>query len=51
MSEMASQLATSRFFAEPFVQAQIKENINAPRHSLSRGESNGHWCIPLTKDQ
>ena len=38
-------------FAQPFVQAQIKENIKAPRHWLSWGESSGDWWIPLTKGQ
>ena len=32
MSAMAPQIAASRWFAQPFVQAQIKENIKAPRH-------------------
>ena len=36
-------------FAQPFVQAQIKENIKAPHHWPLWGESTGHLCIPLTK--
>ena len=34
---------------KPFVQAQIKENIKAPRHWPLWGESTGHRWIPLTK--
>ena len=36
---------------QPFVQAQIKENIKAPRHWPLWGESTGDRRIPLTKDQ
>ena len=32
MSAMASRLSASRLSVQPFVQAQIKENIKAPRH-------------------
>ena len=38
-------------FAQPFVQAQIKENIKAPRHRHLWGESTGDRWIPLTKGQ
>ena len=40
----------SRLFALPFVEPQIKENINAPRHWPLWGESTAadRW-IPLTK--
>ena len=41
----------SRLFAQPFVQAQIKENIKAPRHWPLWGESIGHRWIPLAKGQ
>ena len=37
--------------AQPFVQAQIKENIKAPRHWPLLGESTDHRWIPLTKGQ
>ena len=40
-----------RMFAQPFVQAQIKENMKAPRHWPLWGESTGNRWIPLTKDQ
>ena len=32
MSTMASQITILVIFAQPFIQAQIKENIKAPRH-------------------
>ena len=31
---MASRITVSRLFTQPFVQAQIKESIKAPRHLL-----------------
>ena len=39
----------SRFFAQAFVQAHIKENIKALRHWPLWGESTGDRWIPLTK--
>ena len=41
----------SRLLAQPFVQAKIKENIKAPRHSPLWGESTSDRCILFTKDQ
>ena len=41
----------SRVFAQPFIQAQIKENIKTPRHWPLWGESSGDGWIPLTKGQ
>ena len=38
-------------FAKPFVQAQIKENIKAPRYWPLCGEFTGDRWIPRTKDQ
>ena len=35
-------------FAQLFVQAQIKENIKAPRHGPLWGESTDYQWIPLT---
>ena len=32
MGAMASHITTSRLFTQPFIQAQIKESIKAPRH-------------------
>ena len=39
----------SQLFAWPFVAAEIKENIEAPRHWPLWGESNGHRWIPLKR--
>ena len=36
---------------QPFIQAQIKENIEAPRHWPLWGEFTGHRWIPRTKGQ
>ena len=36
---MASQISGSRLFTRPFIQAQIKENIKAPRHWPFAGNS------------
>ena len=41
----------SRMFAQPLIQAQIKENIKAPRHWPLWGEFNGDRWIPPTKGQ
>ena len=38
-------------FTERFVQAQIKENIKAPRRWPFLGESTSDQWIPHTKDQ
>ena len=51
MSTMASQTTAFGVFTRPFVQAQIKENIKAPRHWLLWGEFTGHRWIPRTKGQ
>ena len=40
-----------RLFAQPFVQAHIKENIRAPRHWPLWGEFTGDQWIPRTKGQ
>ena len=39
----------SRLFTQPFIQAQIKENIKAPRHWLLWGDFTGDRWIPHTK--
>ena len=39
----------SRLFTQPFVQAQIKENIKAPRHWPSRGEFTGDREFPAQR--
>ena len=41
----------SRLFTQPFIQAQIKENIKAPRHWPLSGEFTGDLWIPRTKGQ
>ena len=51
MTAMASQITGSRLFAQPCVQAQIKENIKAPRHWPLWGESTGDRWLPVTKGQ
>ena len=51
MGVMASQIPASRLYAQPFVQAQIKENIGAPSHWHVWGESTGDRWFPLTKGQ
>ena len=41
----------SRLFAQALIQAQIKENIKAPRRWPSWGEFTGDWWILRTKGQ
>ena len=41
MGVVASQMTASRLFTQPFIQAQIKENIKAPRHWPLWGEFTG----------
>ena len=41
MSVMASQITSVSIFAQPFVQAHMKENIKAPRHWSLWGEATG----------
>ena len=50
MGLMASPI-TSRLFTQPLIQAQIKENIKAPRHWPLCGELTGDRWIPRTKGQ
>ena len=42
---------TSRLFTQPYVQANIKENIKAPRHWPLCREFTGDRWIPRTNDQ
>ena len=51
MDTMASQTPTSRLITQPFIQAQIKENIKAPRDWALCGEFTGNRYIPSTKGQ
>ena len=48
MSAMATE---TNFFAQPFDQAQIKENIESPHYWPLWGESIDDRWIPLTKGQ
>ena len=41
----------SRVFTQLFIEAQIKENIKAPRHWSLWGESTGDQWILRTKNQ
>ena len=43
--------SASWFFTQPFCQAQVDENIKAPRHWPLWGELTSHWWIPRTKGQ
>ena len=43
--------SASRLFTQPFIQAQIKENIKAPLHRNLCGEFTGDRWIPRTKGQ
>ena len=60
MSAMASQSPASRLFTQPFIQAEIKENIKGPRHWPLWGGGGGggggrgvhRWPVnPPTKGQ
>ena len=47
MGAMASQITSWRLFTQSFIQAQIKENIKAPRHwPLCAGNSPGTGQFP-----
>ena len=50
MGAMVSQII-SLTITQPFIQAQIKENIKAPHHGSLCGEFNGDRWIPHTKGQ
>ena len=51
MSAMASKLPASLLFTQPFIQAEIKENIKAPRHWPLCREFTGDRWIPRTMGQ
>ena len=51
MRAMVLKSPASRLFIQPFVQAQIKENIKALRHWPLWWKSTAHRWIPLTKGQ
>ena len=48
MGAMASQITNITIFTQPFIQAQMKENIKAPRHWPLCGEFTGDRWIPRT---
>ena len=51
MSTMASQITSLTIFTQPLIQAQIKENTEAPRHWPLWGEFIGDRWVPRTKGQ
>ena len=51
MSAMASKITGVSIFSQPLIQAQIKENIKAPRHWPLWGEFAGDRENPRTKGQ
>ena len=51
MGAMVSQSPASPLFTQPFIQAQIKENIKAPRQWPLGEEFTGDRLIPRTKGQ
>ena len=51
MSAMASQITSFTIFFTMFIQAQMTENLKAPRHWLLWGEFTGDRRIPRTKGQ
>ena len=50
MGAMASQITSLKIFPQPFIQAQIKENIKAPRHWPLCEEFTGDRWIPEQMD-
>ena len=51
MGAMASQITSLAIVSQPFIQAQIKENIKALRHWPLCEEFTGDRWIPRTKGQ
>ena len=51
MTMMASQITSLTIFTQPFIRAQLKENIKAQRHWPLCREVIGDRWIPLTKGQ
>ena len=51
MSMMHLKSPALQLFAEPFIQVQIKENINAARHWPLCGEFPSDQWIPCTNGQ
>ena len=51
MSAIASQIKVVSIVYSPFIQAEVKQNIKAPRHWPLWGEFTGDRGIPRTYDQ
>ena len=51
MVPIASKSPASPLFTQPFIQAQIRENIKAPSHGPLCGEFTGDRLIPRTNGQ
>ena len=51
MARLRLKSPALRLFTQPFIQAQIKENIKAPRHWSLWGEFTGDRWIPRTNGQ
>ena len=51
MGAMTYQLPALRLFTKPFIQAQIKDNIKAPRHWPLWGEFTDELKIRRTRGQ
>ena len=51
MDTMVFIRPASQLFTQPFIHAQIKGNIKAPRHWPLLGEFTGDPWIPRTKGQ
>ena len=51
MGLMASQITSFTIVYSTVIQAQIKENIKAPRHRPLCGKFTGHRWIPRTNGQ
>ena len=51
MGAIASQITSLTIATQPFIPAQFKENIKAPRHWPLWGETTGDRWIPLTNGQ
>ena len=49
--DVSNNHPSSRLFIQPFIQAQMKENVKAPRHWPLCGKFTGDWWIPHTKCQ
>ena len=51
MDTMASQITSLAIFTQPFIQAEIKENIKSLRHCPLCGKFTGDWWIRHSNGQ